>query len=292
MQRRTVWIIVVVALLLLCCCAVTVGGVAVGLGLLPWSWQGNWDFDIRDLNVPGVESRATMQESFVVEGTPLLDVECPVCDVQIRGSKGDTVVIEATKRAWSGSQDAAGRQLDSIDVTFTQRGDTVFVKVDIPQLGGAQIGRRASVDLKISVPQQTDLKFSVDVASVEVDGIEGQVDIRADVGEVILQDVVARDSLKVRTDVARIRFDGPLSEGVRYDMRSEVGDIALTLPAGSSFEVDAESNVGAATCEFAVSGVEGRKGLVGGRVEGTVGDNPTAALELRSEVGSIRIYED
>jgi len=25
---------------------------------------------------------------------------------------------------------------------------------------------------------------------------------------------------------------------------------------------------------------------------GTVGENPTAALELRSEVGSIRIYED
>ncbi|HUW09831.1 MAG TPA: hypothetical protein VM537_08875 [Anaerolineae bacterium] len=292
MERRTVWIIVVVVALLLCCCALTVGGAAVGIGLIPWSWQRNWDFDIKDINIPGVESRATMEESFVVEGTPLLDVECPVCDVQIRGRSGDTVEIEATKRSWSGSKDAAARQLDGINVTFTQQGDTVFVKVDIPQLGGAQIGRRASVDLKISVPEETDLKLNLDVAQVEVDGIEGQVDIQADVGEVVLDDVVARDSLKVRTDVARIRFNGPLSEGVRYDMRSEVGDIALTLPAGSRFEVDAESNVGAATCEFAVSGVEGRKGLVGGRVVGTVGENPTAALELRSEVGSIRIYED
>jgi len=292
MERRTVWIIVVVVVLSLCCCAVTVGGAAVGLGVFQRVWQGSWDFDLQDFNLPGVEARTTMQESFVVEGTPLLDVECSVCDVQIRGRQGETVEIEATKRAWSGSQDAAGRLLDDIDVTFTQRGDTVFVKVDIPHLSEPGIVKRASVDLQISVPQQTDLKLNLDVAEVEIEGVEGQVDIRVDVGELILDDVMARDSLKVRTDVARIRFNGPLSEGVRYDIRSEVGDIALTLPAGSSFEIDAESNVGAATCEFAVRGVEGRKGLVGGRVEGTVGENPTAALELRSEVGSIRIYED
>ena len=127
-----------------------------------------------------------MQESFVVEGTPLLDLDCPVCDVKIRGRQGDTVEIEATKRSWAGSRDASARQLDRIDVTFTERGDTVFVKVDIPQLSEPGIARRASVDLEITVPEQTDLKLNMDVAEIRVDGVEGQVDIRADVGEVVL----------------------------------------------------------------------------------------------------------
>jgi len=292
MQRRTVWIVVVIVFLMLCCCAVTVIGAGVGIGLLPWSWQSSWDFDFDDLNIPGVQATATMQESFVVDGTPLLDIECPVCDVKVVGDEGTTVEIEATKHAWSNTRSAAERQLDRIRIRFVQEDERVLVKVDMPQLREPGFGKRASVDLRITVPWRTDLNVDLDIGDVEIGWIESELDLRVDVGQVDLKDVVAQDGLRVRTDVARIRFEGPLSEGVRYDMRSAVGDIALTLPAGSSFEVDAESNVGAVACDFPVRGTQSRKDFVGGRVEGTVGDSPTAELVLRSDVGSIRISED
>jgi hypothetical protein len=297
MERRTVWIIVVVVLLLLCCCAVTVAGVGVGLGFLPWRYERSWNFDLDDLNLDdldawGTEATATTQESFVVEETSALVVECPVCNVQIGGRGGDTVDIEATKHAWSGSRSAAERQLDRITVDLSQQGNRVVVKVDMPQLREPGIGKRARVDLDITVPEQTDLRLDLDVGDMEIEGIEGQVDIQADVGLVELKNVVVRDSLRVRTDVARIRFEGPLGRGARYDMRSDIGDIAVTLPASSSFELDAESNVGAVTCDFAVRGQRERKDFVGGRIEGTVGESPTAELRLHSDVGSIRINED
>jgi hypothetical protein len=285
-----VWIIVLIVVLMLCCCAAAVIG--AGVGLIPWSWQSSWDFDLDDLNIPGVRAMATMEESFVVEGTPLLDVQCPVCDVLVNGGSGDTVEIEATKSAWSGSGSTAQRQLDRIDVQFVQEGDRIRVKVDMPQLSESGLGKRASVDLRITVPRRTDLDLDLDIGDVEIVGVEGAMDIRADVGRVELEEVVARDSLRVRTNVARIRFRGPLTEGVRYDMRSDVGDIALTLPADSSFEIEAESNVGDVACDFAVEGTQGRKDLVGERIEGTVGESPTAELVLRSEVGSIRISEE
>ena len=291
--RRTVWIIVIVVLLLMCCCAVTVGG--LGLGLFSWSREAGFDLDVADFTGLGVEATATVREQFAVEGTPLLDVDCPVCDVEISAGPSAVVEIEATKHAWAGDRDAAERALDRIDVSLIQRDERILIKVDMPQLrqsGGDWREKRARVDLEITVPQQTDLKLQSDVADVVVEGVEGQVDISTDVGQVELKDVVVRDSLKVRTDVARIRFEGVLGEGVRCDIRSDVGDIALTLPADSSFEVDAESNVGAVTCDFDVRGVQGRKQLVGGRIEGTVGENPTAKLKLQSEVGSIRIKED
>jgi hypothetical protein len=182
--------------------------------------------------------------------------------------------------------------VDRIGVTFSQQGERILVNVDMPQLREPGLYKRARVDLEITVPQRTDVKLDLDVSDIEVQGVEGQMDIRTDVGQVALKDVVVRDSLKVRSDVARIRFEGALSEGALYDMRSDVGDIALTLPAGSSFEVDAESNVGAVTSDFHVRGRQERKEFIGGRVEGTVGQSPTAQLELRSEVGSIRIIED
>ena len=291
--RRTVWIIVIVVLLLMCCCAVTVGG--LGLGLFSWSREAGFDLDVADFTGLGVEATATVREQFAVEGTPLLDVDCPVCDVEISTGSGAVVEIEATKHAWAGDRDAAERALDRIDVSLIQRDERILIKVDMPQWrqsGGDWREKRARVDLEITVPQQTDLKLQSDVADVVVEGVEGQVDISTDVGQVELKDVVVRDSLKVRTDVARIRFEGVLGEGVRCDIRSDVGDIALTLPADSSFEIDAESNVGAVTCDFDVRGVQGRKQLVGGRIEGTVGENPTAKLKLQSEVGSIRIKED
>jgi hypothetical protein len=288
-----VWIIVIVVLLLMCCCAVTVGG--LGLGLFSWRREAGFDFDVADFTGLGVEATATMREQFAVEGTPLLDVDCPVCDVEISAGSGAVVEIEVTKHAWAGDRDAAERALDRIDVSLIQRDERILIKVDMPQLqqlGGDWREKRARVDLEITVPQQTDLKLQLDIADVEVEGIEGQVDISTDVGQVELKDVVVRDSLKVRTNVARIRFEGVLGEGVRCDIRSDVGDIALTLPADSSFEIDAESNVGAVTCDFDVRGVQGRKQLVGGRIEGTVGESPTVELKLQSEVGSIRINED
>lgn len=295
-NRRAVWIIVViVVLLLMCCCAVTVAGVGVGLGLFPWRWQTGFDFDFSDLTSPGVEATATMREQFTVEGTPLLDVDCPVCDVEISARPGATVEIKATAHAWAGDQAAAERSLERIDVSLTRQGERILIEVDMPQLQewtGDWQERRARVDLEITVPVRADLRLQLDVGDMEISGIEGRVDIQADVGQVVLKDVVARQSLKVRTDVARIRFEGPISEGVLYDMRSAVGDIALTLPASSSFELDAESNVGAVTCDFDVRGTQERKQVVGGRIQGTVGQSPTAEVRLQSEVGSIRINED
>lgn len=297
MSRRNTWIVVIVVCVMLCCCATAVvGGVSAILGLIPWRWAGN--LNVGDIRIDGigVEATATLdRQEFVVEGDAALDVNCPVCDVQISALEGSSIAVEATVHAWGSDRQAAERALEDIEVSSSQEGGRVVVTVEMsPQAWNTSWrGRRGGrVDLEITVPRRSDVELDVDVGTVTIEGTEGLVDVRVDVGDLLLRDVLARDSFTVRTDVARVRFEGALSEGVRYDMRSGVGEITVTLPVGSRFELDAESSVGDVKSEFAVSGTDERSGLVGGRIRGMVGDAPTAELVLRSDIGAIRVNRD
>lgn len=296
-RRRNTWIIVIVVCLLLCCCATAVAGVVGAiLGLVPWRWAGNLDIDSIRAGGIGVEATTEVdRQEFAVERDSALELSCPVCDVQILAGEASAIAIEGSLHAWGYDREAAESLLDDLDVSLSQEGGRVIVSVDMPREGWGTTwrGRRgARVDLEIAVPQQTDLDLDVDVGTVQVEGTEGPVDVRLDVGDLLLSDVVARDEFSVRTDVARVRFEGSLGEGMRYNIRSGVGEIALSLPADSSFEIDAESNVGAVTSDFAVSGTADRQTLIGGRMKGTVGDAPTAELVLRSEIGAIQVNKD
>lgn len=290
-RRRNTVIIVVVVIVLLCCCAATVAAAVVGLGLIPWRSQTSFSLDLDDIVASGIEAAATQSQRFAVEGRPLLDIDCPICDVEISGGPGSEVVVEATTHTWAAQRSAAEQGLDRIRVSFDQAGDEITVRVDMP----AQTrwpGMRARVDLEISVPGDCDVRLDLDIANVDVRDVRGDIEVRADVGEVNLRDVAAREQLTVRTDVARVRLEGPISDGARYDIRTTVGEIALNLPSDSSFELDAESNVGSVTTEFDVEATREPQQFVGGRIEGTVGEAPTAQLRLQSELGSIRVDAD
>jgi hypothetical protein len=122
-----------------------------------------------------------------------------------------------------------------------------------------------------------------------VTGLRGEVDIDSDVGEVTLEDVMPLSSLRVQTRVASISLTAALTENAAYDVTSDVGLIALLLPADSSFMIDARSDIGDVQVGFDVTGSSSREGFVGKEVSGEVGSNPTTTLTLRSNVGDIRV---
>ena len=298
-RRRNGWIIAVVVLLLLCCCATTVAAVVVGMGALPWQWDWNGDFslnldDLREnWGYRGTEASTTVEELFVTDEQAVLEVKCPVCNIDVYPGTESEIAVEAVKRAWGSSEGAAERSRDRIDVYVSQQGDRVIVEVDMPQLTETRlVSKQARVDLSIAVPTETDLEIDLNVGEIEVWGIEGEVDIQVDVGRVDFTDVRASESLSVRTDVAQILFKGRLVAGAKYDLRSDVGEIVMTLPDDSSFELNAESDVGGVGIEFDMSNQDIQSAFVGAHMRGTVGEGPMADLRLRSNVGSIEIKKD
>jgi DUF4097 and DUF4098 domain-containing protein YvlB len=78
---------------------------------------------------------------------------------------------------------------------------------------------------------------------------------------------------------------GTLAEG-DHSFRSSNGKIALALPAGSSFRLDAQTSNGKIHSDFAVG--DGKKGQ-SDRLRGSVGDHPDTTIKVTTSNGSIDI---
>jgi hypothetical protein len=152
-------------------------------------------------------------------------------------------------------------------------------------------GRSPQIDVRITTPRRTDVAVDLDAGEVALSGVEGAVDIAADVGRVNMADLQTPDRLVVETNVAEIIFSGALTPGASYRLTSDVGAIRMTLPADSAFAIDAASNVGAVTMGFDVAG-ETSQQLVGRSVQGVVGGDDSTTVYLRSDVGAISVQPE
>jgi DUF4097 and DUF4098 domain-containing protein YvlB len=121
------------------------------------------------------------------------------------------------------------------------------------------------------------------------------VDANSVSGDLRLTDITC-DRVNVRTMSGEVDYDGPLSKGGRYEMRSHSGNVRLVMAGATGFEVDASTFSGTFRSDFPVTlrsmGGESRGDRHGdrrgGSVQGTYGDG-SAVLVLGSFSGNIVI---
>ena len=259
-NRLLIIAIVAIAILILCCCLVVAGLVIGGLVSVPWSVVG-------DARVQATES---IEETFDVSTPLFLSVDVDVGDVTIEVGDDDEVFVSGIKRAWGRDGQQAEEYLDDFEVRIRQMAtDEIKIETDMPGRL-SRVGRSPSVDLEITVPRDADLDLVIGVGEVEVIGVQGAFDVRANVGDVILRDV-------------RFEEDSRLKNGV--------GNIELYLPSDSSFAFSAEANVGDIRIDFPVQNERSEKRVVGGSVEGEIGRSPTVEVDLTTNTGNIAIRE-
>jgi hypothetical protein len=278
-RNRTIVIVLLVALLAVCCCVATIAGVVLmrGLGDNGLSFTPDW-----------VSATQTFNRTVDVRTPATLNVDVAVGDITIRAGSGQQVTVNATKRAWSANSAQANQILDRIEISVEPSGNRVDVRVSgMDQF--RTLGRSPQVNLVITVPAETALDLTSRVGNLRVTGLRGAVNISADVGDVRLTDVTPVGQLSVETRVASIELDGALAANAAYSLTSDVGRIAVRLPTGSAFKLDARSDIGDVRVDFVLTGSSRREGLVSKEVRGEVGANPTASLTLRSRVGEISV---
>jgi hypothetical protein len=260
-NRLLIIAIVAIVVLILCCCLIVAGLVISNLVTLPWDVVG-------DARVQATES---FEEAFFDVSTPLLlAVDVNVGDVTIEVGDDDEVSVSGTKRAWGRDDQQAEEYLDDFEIRIRQMAaDEIKIETDMPgRLSRAS--RSPSVDLEITVPRETDLDLVVNVGEVEVTGVQGAFDVRANVGDVILRDVRFEEDSRLKNDV---------------------GSIELYLPSDSSFAFSAEANVGDIRIDFPVQNERSERRVVGGSVEGEIGRSPTVEVDLTTNTGNIAIRE-
>jgi hypothetical protein len=239
-------------------------------------------------------------------------------DVTVGG--GTAVKIDVTKRGSGDTPDKAKADLTNIQVAMNQNGNTIHVtakRTDRVTDAGA-----SGAAVKISVPsgsildlQTSNGKVTVsgDAADVSVKNTNGPIEVRGATGALDVQATNANvttsggsGKLRLATsngtidatttaggllDISNangaVRFSGPLLPKGKNSLRTTNAVVAVTLPAASSFILNAVTTNGKITSDFVVKGTNKNDQ----QLKGTVGENPLATLNLTNSNGTIELHK-
>ncbi|MEZ4770797.1 MAG: hypothetical protein R2844_20575 [Caldilineales bacterium] len=283
-RNRNIIIVIVVLFALACCCLLAAVGIGAAVQAGRQAAQTIDRFEQGDF-----PASTTLSRSFEVDQPAELVVDLDIGALEIATGEDGVVQVDATVKAFGISDAEAQAMLDNLQLTATQSGSQVRVTGKWRDANPFR-GRSPQVDVRVVVPQRTDIAVDLGAGSVDVTGVEGNADIKADVGKVTLRDLSIPDTMTVESGVAEVDFSGPLNDGSQYRFTSDVGAIQLRLPADSRFAIDAASDLGAVIVDFDVVGETTRE-LTGASVKGVVNGGSDTALYLRSDVGAIYVRQ-
>ncbi len=121
--------------------------------------------------------------------------------------------------------------------------------------------------------------------TIRLDKVRGSVDAETISGDIDVKEASQAKTVRINALSGDVTFTGAISPDGRYSLKSHSGDIDITIPADSSFELEAETFSGSINTEFKieVSGSISRKEL-----HGVVNKGGTV-LKLETFSGTIRL---
>jgi hypothetical protein len=228
----------------------------------------------------------TSTQTFPVTGTPSIIVDNAAGNVTYQTGTGNTVSVQITRRAGDSSTSAAQSDLQSINATASQSGNTITIHTDLGA-GVQGLGRTLNVDLLITGPASATIDVTNQAGNVTLSGVQGLVQTNVQAGNVDLTSVTLASGSRLQTDVGTITLNGQLAPGASVDITANVGSVAVTLPASTNTHLSAKANTGSVT----ITGwsVQPTSQGVGGSATGDLGTNPTGALTIQVNTGSITL---
>lgn len=258
------------------------------------------------------KAEATVSQTFTATA-PRVVVEMFNGGIDVTAGEGDTVKVDVVKHGSGASQADADADLNNVQVNITQQGDTIRVTAQRADQNPL-INSGASATLRVPAGSTLDLRTSNGLITtagplagvkaqtsnglLTVRGAQGPIDLNTSNGAIIVdggQGAVNADTsngaitisalaavVNAHTSNGAIRFSGSLASG-RHTLNSSNGSIVVTLPAEAAFQVDASTSNGNIHSDFAVADTDQSDK----RLVGTVGNDPGAALEVRTSNANI-----
>jgi len=145
-----------------------------------------------------------------------------------------------------------------------------------------------AASFEIFVPVNTSITLNNVMGKIEVNGVNGDVAVDSIDGDIRLQGV-SSSSVDVKVVAGSIFFEGDLREGGSCSLQSVRGDIDVTLPAATPFDLNARSlngaiNLGDFISNF-IDGSKVRKNVSGTHLKGG------ARLSLTAFSGRVLLHK-
>jgi DUF4097 and DUF4098 domain-containing protein YvlB len=199
---------------------------------------------------------------------------------------GDSINVSVDYKVWV--PEAAGVELKSVsgDVTVAAIYGPAKVKcisgnVGLAGAGGAEIDL-VSGDLTMA-KIAGDAHVKAVSGNIDITGIKGSVEVKCVSGDIKLLDVADAQTVGAESVSGNITFTGGIKAGGRYEIKTHSGDVRMTIPAGSEFDLEANTFSGDIDTDFAIT-VSGK--MSPREVHGTVGKGG-ATIILKSFSGNV-----
>ena len=212
-MRRKWWIVGILVLLELLVC----GGILLTLWTGRTAFGGARFFYRADTHV-----EETVEETFVVDGPTVLDLETVSGNVTVIGGTGDEVQVTARLSLWGENEEDARRQAE---VQMTQEGNRITVRVVRPEWVYAFAYTRSSrVDFEVRVPTETSLRLVSSSGDLAASGVTGTVELQTNSGDIQVEEVDG--TVGARSSSGDVTLAG-LSETGDLEVKTVSGDLVL-----------------------------------------------------------------
>ena len=250
--------------------------------------------------MPLVTATKTLSEDFKTAAAPKIIIATFNGTIDVSRGTDDKVVVDVTKSASGFDQAAAEANLDNVQVTMVQKGDTI--EITAKKLNNQPGNFGAAV--VIAVPRAAELNLRTSNGAVVCESIDGDIEIHSSNGKLEIVEgrgelkldtsngtikVDAQDALvNARTSNGRIEFAGSLAEG-QHKFKTSNGRIEMVLPDDASFRFIGSTSNSRVRCGFPHTSRRSQHGR--GHLEVTVGgeQKPKCEIVASSSNGSISL---
>jgi DUF4097 and DUF4098 domain-containing protein YvlB len=199
---------------------------------------------------------------------------------------GDSIKVSVDYKVWVPEQAAIELKSVSGDVEVASIGgkakiDSVSGNVGLKGAAGAEV-KVVSGDLRMENIAGDAFVKAVS-GDIEITKVRGSIEADAVSGDIKLLGVSDASTIDVKTVSGNVTYQGVIKPGAHYELKAHSGDVRLSIPADSSFDLEASTFSGDIDSEFQIT----TSGKISPReIRGTVGKGG-ATLILKTFSGNV-----
>jgi len=193
------------------------------------------------INTVGQE-KAEKQESHTIASADrnAISLVSTVGDISIVTHQSDETIINMNIRSRAGSKEKAQEIIDNYIYTINEENNTIKVDTSFEE---PKSGLNLAIDLVIYIPSNIkDIKVSTNVGDVHLNGVNGNIDIKSNVGAAVIDS--SEGAYNINVDVGDIELIDSIAIG-NSEFKTNTGEIDISLSdISKAVSIIAETGVG------------------------------------------------
>jgi DUF4097 and DUF4098 domain-containing protein YvlB len=193
------------------------------------------------------EESAQWHKTYQLEPRGRVEISNVNGKIEVEPSTGNTVEVEATRKARGSSPEAAKAALERVTIVEDVSGGRIRVETKVQRTSGFSFNGGVQVEYRVKVPAGAEVKFTTVNGGVELTGLEGRIVAETTNGGVTARNVAGQLEASTTNGGLDIDLQKMPEGGVKLECTN--GGIKIRLPGDAKATVSASITNGGISTE-------------------------------------------